>query len=577
MAGGFSAGGLITGIDSNTLISQLMQLERQPIVRIRSQIDSLEKQRTGIRDVRTSLTALRDAIREFQTGSLFDTFAANSTDDKVVTASASGSNPAAGSFLVNVLQVASATTAISGSRIGAPINPNAFLEVSGIAETVTAGTFTINGQTINLTPNDTSLNDALAAINASGAGVTATYDAVEDRVIIRNTTPGDTSFVNFGATGDTSNFLSAIGVQTAAQLTGSAGETEVVGNRRLGAVNPAALLSASNFSGGAVTAGNFYINGTSIAIDPATDSLSDVIARINGSDAEVSASYDPVTDTIRVVAENLGSRTIGFQSGTSNFLDVVNLTSAVQTAGNDAQYTVNGGPVQTSNSNSITDALPDVTLELKSVGAATVGVELDDEAIVEGIREFVNAFNESIKKIDELLKKEGVLENDGSIRQILTRLRDNVFSQIAAPLGGVESLLNIGISSGSVFDPSAVFQLQIDETKLSEALLTDRAAVKNVFTQDDQGGVLDQIFVYLDDITGTAGFLNERARANGSIDRRIDGLNDRIEGIERRIEIRERRLRQQFATLERLVSEFQAQGQSLSVLNNNFGFNNSRQ
>ena len=33
MASGFSVGGLITGLDSNTIITQLIQIERQPITR----------------------------------------------------------------------------------------------------------------------------------------------------------------------------------------------------------------------------------------------------------------------------------------------------------------------------------------------------------------------------------------------------------------------------------------------------------------------------------------------------------------------------------------------------------------
>lgn len=565
MAGGFSASGLITGIDSKTLISQLLQLERQPILRIESQIRLLEAQQTAIRDLRTSLSSLRDAAQNFKIGSIFDKFATQSTDEKVLTLEASGPNPASGSFLIDVLQVASATTATSSARIGAAINPNAALDVSGITQQISTGTFTINGQTINLTPNDTSLNDALAAINGSGAGVTATYDAAEDRVIIRNTTAGDTSFINFGATGDTSNFLDVIGVDNAAQLTGSNGETEVIANRRLGAINPSQLLSGTSFANGAASAGNFFINGISITVDPAIDTIDDVLARINGSDAGVNATYDSVNDTIRFVSENLGSRTINFQPGTSNFLDVANLTAATQVAGSDAQYTVNGGPVQTSNTNAVTEALPDITLNLQSVGTATVGVELDDEAIVEGIRGFVDAFNEAASKIQELLGEDGDLENDISIRQILSRLRDSAFSQIASPLGGVESLLNIGITSGATFDASAPFKLEIDEAKLSEAILDDRAAVQNVFANDDDTGVLDGLFTYLNDIAGSTGFLNERAKANGSIDQRITGLNTRIEGIERRIEVRERRLRQQFATLERLVSEFQSQSQSLAL------------
>ena len=53
----------------------------------------------------------------------------------------------------------------------------------------------------------------------------------------------------------------------------------------------------------------------------------------------------------------LRSRMISFASGTSNFLDITNLTAATQTAGADSQFTVNGGPVQTQNTNDVAENL----------------------------------------------------------------------------------------------------------------------------------------------------------------------------------------------------------------------------
>ena len=85
----------------------------------------------------------------------------------------------------------------------------------------------------------------------------------------------------------------------------------------MGAINPGEVLSTAAFAGGAVTAGNFYVNGIAITVDPTQDSLSDVISRINDSDAQVTASYDGTTDSIRVVSKALGSRTIAFTSGSA--------------------------------------------------------------------------------------------------------------------------------------------------------------------------------------------------------------------------------------------------------------------
>ena len=566
MAGGFSIGGLITGLDSNTLISQLMQLERQPIIRIQSRISTLETQRDALRGLRTQLQTLRARAQDFRITHVFDQFAATSSSESVVGASVSGQNPVAGAYSINVTQLASATAANSSSRLGANINPAATLDASGINTDVTAGTFTINGVAFTVDPTTQTLDQILTQITGSAAGVTATYDSGTDRVVLENTAPGNTNLINFGASGDDSNFLSAINVIGATQSTGGTGSTTVTSTQNLGAVNPGENLGTVAFAGGAVTAGNFYINGVAITVDPTQDGLSDVISRINSSDAQVTASYDGTTDTVRVVSKALGSRTINFTAGTSNFLDVTNLTSATQTAGQDAQFTVNGGAVQTRNSNEVADAIGGVTLSFLNTGSSTVTVSVDDDAIVEDVQAFITAFNDSVVQIRDLVGPSGSLRSDGTLTSIESFLRNTVFSQVSGLAGGFQSLLDIGISTGDTFDSTAVAQLQLNEDTFREALRNDRTNVASLFANSAQNGIGDSLFAYLDDATKTTGFLNERSKANGSIDRQIQNYNDQVDRIEARLVLKEQRLRQQFSRMERIASQLQTQGSSLSSL-----------
>ncbi len=566
MAGGFSVGGLISGLDSNSIISQLIAIERQPLQRLQARVTSFGSQQTAIRELRTSLLSLRNLVKDFQLGSKFASFKAPSTNDSILTATANSSNPIPGSYSINVLQLANATSARSSARLGAPINPNAALNSSGISTAITPGTFTVNGVQFTVNPASSTLNGVLSAINSSAAGVTATYDSVSDKVVFENSTPGNTAIVNFGATSDTSDLLSIIGVKGAVQTTGVNGSTVVTSNRSLGAVSTSSVLNTVNFAGGAITAGNFRINGVSITVDPTTDTLSSVLSRINASGANVTATFDSSTDTIRVVSKTLGSRTISFQAGTSNFLSVTNLTGAVQTAGQDAQYTVDGGPVQTSNSNDVTTAVTGVTVSLRGVGTASITVGPDDEAIIETVEEFVTKFNESIAKLSDLTKKGGVIENDVSIRSVESFLRSNVFNPIAGLAGGIESLRDIGISSGAAFDQTAVFKLELDTEKLRSSILENRASVESLFTNSSDTGIADRFFDFIDAATSSTGYLNERARAGGSIDRQIESLNDRIADLERIIGLREARLRRQFLELETITASLQSQGASLNGL-----------
>lgn len=570
MSGTFSVGGLMSGLNSTQLISQLVQLERQPILRIQDRISRLESQRESVRGIRTQLTSLRSVTQNFRLNLVFDQFRSTSSAESVLTSRVSGQNPVMGSYDINVTQLASATVATSSGTLGAAINPNAPLNSSGMSAPVTGGVFTINGQAFTINPDTQSLNDILAQINSSAAGVIATYDPVTDKVTLENDTPGNTSLINLGATSDDSDFLRGLNLIQATQSTGGNGATVVTSTRNLGAVDPNRTLNQVSFRGGAVTSGTFRINGAQITVDASTDTIGSIVGKINESDAGVLASYDTATDTIRVVSRTLGSRTVGFTSGTSNFLDVTNLTTATQAAGRDAEFSVNGGPAQTRNTNEISDAIGGITLNLLSVGTSAVTVEADDDAIVAGVQAFIEQFNATVTLITEETRAAGNLAGDSGLRIIESYLRTTAFSRITGVGGVFTNLLDVGLSTGDTFVSDQVSLLQLDEAKLREALRTDRSGVKALFTNTGQSGVADQLSTYIDQAASPAGFLNERVRSGGSMDRQIDAMNGRIERMELRITQYEARLRAQFSRLEQFSAQYQSQNTMLSRLNTGF-------
>ncbi|HPO16960.1 MAG TPA: flagellar filament capping protein FliD [Candidatus Hydrogenedentes bacterium] len=568
MSSGWSAGGLISGLDTATLISQLVAIKREPETRIQTRITTLQSQQTALKELRTQLFTLRNRIQDFRLNNVFNAYKSSTSEDTVLTSSISSSTPVVGSFVINVTQLASATVATSSSVMGGNIDPNAALNSSGITTNIEAGTFTINGVAFNVDPTTDSLNSILADINSSAAGVTATYDAVNDKVLFTNTAAGDTDVINFGASGDESNFLTAISIKGATQYTGPTGSTTVTSTVHLGSIDGYGTLNTENFVGGTATSGVFTINGIQISVDASTDTLMDVIERINMSDAGVTASYDASTDSVVVLSKTLGSRTISFGSAsdTSNFLSITNLSAATQTAGTDAQFTVNGGAVQTRNTNEVSDAITGVTLNLLSTGTSTVTVASDDDKIVEGIQTFIEEFNNSITKIRELTGEEGALKGDSGIQSIENFLRQNIFAQVSGLNGDYDSLLSIGISTGKDFDPAAVQLLELDEDKLREALRENRTNVSLLLTNSSGSGVADLMFDYLDEATKTTGFLNERAKSSGTIDVQIRSLNDQIDRIEDQVSQYETRLRRQFSAMEQMMSSMQSQSSALSSL-----------
>jgi flagellar hook-associated protein 2 len=572
VAGTFNIGGLVSGMDTGTLITQLMQIESQPLFRLEDKLAAFETQREAVRTVRTQLTGLRNRAQDFRFNDIFDAHLSSSSEETVLTAEVSSSNPSVGSFAIDVTNLASATEARSSAVLGGNIDINAALDNSGIAETIQAGAFTINGQTFSVDPASDSLQDIIGAINANtAAGVTASYDAGTDKLVLENTAAGDGSIINLGTTDDDSNLLRALNLTSATQSTNANGATELTSTTHLGAVSPGDDLTAVNFAGGAVTAGTFSINGISISIDPAADSLSDVISRINNSDAGVSASYDSATDTIRVISGTLGSRTINFGAtgDTSNFLAVANLDSAVQTAGEDAQFTVNG-IAYTRNTNEVSNAVSGVTLRLLSKGESTVTVSSDDDTIVGEIQEFITEYNASLDMLRTMTGVEGDLNGDGTLRSIENFMRSSIFNRVGGISGDYSSLAAIGITTGEEFNASDVPHIELDEEVFREVLRENRENIAKLFANDGKTGVADTFYEYLDEATKVTGYLNQRVKSGGSIDRQIQMVNDQIDRMQDRLEMRETRLRGQFTQMEMMMSNYQSQSSSLTGLGGGF-------
>ncbi len=117
MSSSFSVGGLMTGLDTGSIVSQLMAIERQPVTRLQNQIKALNSQKSAIGELRTQLQTLRAKIQDFRLLGVFSQYTATTSDNKVLTASISGPNPVVGSYAVNVTQMASATVAIFRFRL----------------------------------------------------------------------------------------------------------------------------------------------------------------------------------------------------------------------------------------------------------------------------------------------------------------------------------------------------------------------------------------------------------------------------------------------------------------------------
>ena len=307
-----------------------------------------------------------------------------------------------------------------------------------------------------------------------------------------------------------------------------------------------------------------------ITVD-ASSTLDSVASAINASGAGVTAGIISTTlgYRLQVSGNNTGaSQAIAFdETGMTG----TPLGFVEKVAAQDASITVDTYTV-TSSTNSITTAIPGVTLDLlKSGSSASVKVQRDSTAIEARAKTFVDAYNRLMTKINAEFTYTGKpkgpdsLVGDSTLRSLQTKLRSLVTSEVSGLTGTYKALSQLGITS------SKTGELSLSSTKFQAALAADPSSVSKVFIDDTSGGGTTGVMTLIDDMA--AEYLRS---GDGTIATRVKGIgttisdiSSRIANMQLRIDAYELRLRTQFSSMAQLVSGLQAQGQQmLSMLNN---------
>jgi flagellar hook-associated protein 2 len=152
------------------------------------------------------------------------------------------------------------------------------------------GAFQVNGVSISWANTD-SINGILSRINASAAGVTATYDPKLDKV---NLTNSNTGAQNISLVDSTGNLLQALNLTGATQTFGSAAEYTTTQN----GVASATQYSNSNTVQGAVQGVNVTLLGTGTTSISTTQDTTTAIANVNAFITQFNSMVDLLdTDT----------------------------------------------------------------------------------------------------------------------------------------------------------------------------------------------------------------------------------------------------------------------------------------
>src|ERR671923_1820881 len=92
--------GLATGIDTNTIVSQLMAIQRQPRQKLVLRQDQVTARENALRDVIAKLNAVKTAATDLRSASVWANVQTATSSDSTKVAVASAAGAAAGGYVI---------------------------------------------------------------------------------------------------------------------------------------------------------------------------------------------------------------------------------------------------------------------------------------------------------------------------------------------------------------------------------------------------------------------------------------------------------------------------------------------
>ncbi|NLX19670.1 MAG: flagellar filament capping protein FliD [Desulfobulbus sp.] len=309
-----------------------------------------------------------------------------------------------------------------------------------------------------------------------------------------------------------------------------------------------------------------------IEITEENNSLQGIMEAINSAELGVTAAIiNDGTDTpFRLVLTGRDvDSDFSLTSSLSGGTDSLTIGSPVQEAAR-AHIRVDGIDIF-SNSNTVSEAIPGVTLDLFRAEAGKItdlSVSVDRESIKQSIESFAKEYNEVIRFITTQSTrnegKGGILSGDSGVSTIKRRLQTMLTTPFANS-GVFSTLSELG------FETQKDGTLKVNDKRLSEAVDNNLDSMVKLLVGDGgEEGMAGRVREYVDSMTSSStGMLKGR---KDSINSNIRKIDSRIESMEMRLEKRQKILESQFKSMETLVNGLNAQSsyltQQMNMLSN---------
>ncbi len=490
---GVSTSGLISGLDVNSLVSQIIEIERRPINLLTLRQNDYELRINSVLTLSEKLSSYKSAIEALNTGENFNTREASVTKTsegiELLTATAS-QEAAKGGYTVKVNQLAAESKKSS----------QGFVDKGSTAIASAAGNFKFKvgnsgAETNIVVSTTTTLQDLADTINNAKAGVTATI--INDgtgsnpyRLILTANNSGSSNTVNIVTNTTDLDFtnkrVEAAYADTTNTYSGTVSSND--GNNYTGTTNKTFMIEV--ITAGTPASGSaeykYSIDG---GITWLGDGPGNTVEEYDGTNG-IAVAADDTLQNIDGLGD--GSTTtegakVKFDDGTLAVGDkfTIDVFNPEMQAAKDAVIAVDNATIVKS-SNTITDAIEGVTLNLlKADSSETLNLKVSSSntSVKEDIESFVSSYNELYKFIDEQLSYDpesgetNPLLGDPTLLEIRRRITDSISGIIPGLSGAAyKSLSQVGITTDY-----KTGELLIDDAVLSSVLGTNPDAVSKLF------------------------------------------------------------------------------------------------
>lgn len=525
-----SSVGIGSGLDVESIVSQLVALEKQPIKTLEAKATVIESKISTYGEIKSLTDSLNAAVRDLTLDRTWNTVKISSSSSSTANATMTGS-AAAGSYNVDVVSLAQSQTSVSTKfaadavmgtagvmrvQIGDPQNPASEVK------------------TVDLSVSETDTLQKLAEKINGDATLSKTVIAS----VITDSAGQQQLMVRARATGESSQFAVSFGSRQVTQEEINAASSVVLGatvtqdmvdahsKLTLGAVVTPELAEQYGLTeGGAVTQEDVDKHSSLRLGQVITQADVDAHSTLKQGDLK------PVTD---------GG--LAQMAATGGF-------KVTQPAQN-AHIKLNGVELE-SDSNSFAETIPGLAISVSAVGKSLLTVTQDKDAIQSSIQKFVDAYNAlndlltTSTKYTEETKAAGVLQGDSSTVSLQNALRMLTQGIANNATGAFNRLSDAGISM------QQGGKLNVDATKLATAL-NDVDSLKDMFaaksdTLGNGGGIAVNFKTFTDELLAYEGTLNNKT---DSLEKQIKLNKTEVEKVETRAETVEARLRKQYTALD---------------------------